>query len=269
MQTKMIVAALLFAASPSAVLAAESSPLTPLAITGTSYTQNFDTLSSTSTSNVLPTGWQIVENGTSSAVDGSYAVSNGSNNAGGAYSFGAIGSTDRALGSIGSGTNAPVLFGGLFINDLGATITEIAFSYIGEQWRVGTSGLSDGLTFSYALNATSIGDDAASWVNLNLLDFMPLIGTGNRALDGNVESTAISAIINGLTIANGDSFAFRWTDRDAIGSDHGLGVDNVALSFTTATTGAVPEPATWAMMIAGFGLAGAAMRRRRSAISFA
>jgi microcystin-dependent protein len=28
--------------------------------------------------------------------------------------------------------------------------------------------------------------------------------------------------------------------------------------------GAVPEPATWALMTAGFGLAGAAFRRRRA-----
>ncbi len=31
--------------------------------------------------------------------------------------------------------------------------------------------------------------------------------------------------------------------------------------------GAVPEPATWAMMVAGFGLAGAAMRRRRTILA--
>ncbi len=30
----------------------------------------------------------------------------------------------------------------------------------------------------------------------------------------------------------------------------------------------VPEPATWAMMVGGFGLAGAAMRRRKVALSF-
>lgn len=35
-----------------------------------------------------------------------------------------------------------------------------------------------------------------------------------------------------------------------------------ALSF-----GAVPEPASWALMISGFGLAGAALRRRRSALA--
>ena len=33
--------------------------------------------------------------------------------------------------------------------------------------------------------------------------------------------------------------------------------------------GPVPEPATWAMMIAGFGLAGAATRRARRSVSFA
>lgn len=37
------------------------------------------------------------------------------------------------------------------------------------------------------------------------------------------------------------------------------GVDNVSVS------GVVPEPATWAMMIMGFGLAGATLRRRRTA----
>lgn len=36
-----------------------------------------------------------------------------------------------------------------------------------------------------------------------------------------------------------------------------------------ALTAPVPEPATWAMMIAGFGLAGTALRRRRVSVSFA
>jgi len=36
-----------------------------------------------------------------------------------------------------------------------------------------------------------------------------------------------------------------------------------------ARQGAVPEAATWAMMIGGFGLVGGAMRRRRTAVTFA
>lgn len=38
---------------------------------------------------------------------------------------------------------------------------------------------------------------------------------------------------------------------------------------TPTPGGAVPEPATWAMMIGGFGLVGAAMRRRATSVSFA
>ena len=40
-------------------------------------------------------------------------------------------------------------------------------------------------------------------------------------------------------------------------------------SITQSTAGAVPEPATWAMMIAGFGMIGAGMRTRRRKVAFA
>lgn len=35
------------------------------------------------------------------------------------------------------------------------------------------------------------------------------------------------------------------------------------------SAGAIPEPATWAMMIGGFGLVGGAMRRRKAAVTYA
>ncbi|MGZ3376624.1 MAG: PEPxxWA-CTERM sorting domain-containing protein, partial [Phenylobacterium sp.] len=47
----------------------------------------------------------------------------------------------------------------------------------------------------------------------------------------------------------------------ALVSDHGVHLENFA--FSVAGGGAVPEPASWALMIGGFGLAGAALRRRR------
>ncbi len=42
-----------------------------------------------------------------------------------------------------------------------------------------------------------------------------------------------------------------------------------AFTRTVVETAAVPEPASWALMIGGFALAGAAMRRRRATVSFA
>ena len=54
--------------------------------------------------------------------------------------------------------------------------------------------------------------------------------------------------------------------------DTRLGDADVAgLSRTGCTgqvSGTVPEPASWAMMVAGFGLVGAALRRRQVAVSF-
>lgn len=44
---------------------------------------------------------------------------------------------------------------------------------------------------------------------------------------------------------------------------------NVGVAATAAAVGAVPEPATWAMLIGGFGLIGGAMRRRTAKVSFA
>jgi hypothetical protein len=49
-----------------------------------------------------------------------------------------------------------------------------------------------------------------------------------------------------------------------------FGLDN--LRFTTANVAAVPEPSTWALLIAGFGLVGGSMRRaprRTAAVSYA
>jgi hypothetical protein len=45
------------------------------------------------------------------------------------------------------------------------------------------------------------------------------------------------------------------------------GVNQIVLDGVIG--GAVPEPATWAMMIGGLALVGASMRRRRTAVSFA
>jgi PEP-CTERM motif len=48
---------------------------------------------------------------------------------------------------------------------------------------------------------------------------------------------------------------------------YNVGIDNLA--FRLGAPGAVPEPATWAMMLLGFGLVGGAMRRRKSAAQLA
>jgi hypothetical protein len=71
--------------------------------------------------------------------------------------------------------------------------------------------------------------------------------TQNLTFFGVTSDTAFTSFtISGLTNQSGASTVF----------------DN--LRFGTAATAAVPEPATWAMMIMGFGMVGASLRRRQA-----
>jgi hypothetical protein len=58
---------------------------------------------------------------------------------------------------------------------------------------------------------------------------------------------------------------FRFDNE--IGLSTGQAIGHFALAQDEFN--AVPEPASWAMMIAGFGLAGAALRRRVRVVAFA
>jgi hypothetical protein len=70
--------------------------------------------------------------------------------------------------------------------------------------------------------------------------------------------TALSAF-NGLN-PNGNWSLFAY---DFVGGDVGSISGGWSLTFTTEGGAVIPEPGTWAMLIAGFGLVGAAFRRRR------
>ncbi|SFJ89514.1 PEP-CTERM protein-sorting domain-containing protein [Sphingomonas sp. NFR04] len=240
-----------------------------VALTAKTYTQNFDTLATSGTSKALPTGWKLDERGSSTAgSDDAYATSNA--NTGTAYAFGT--GSERALGSVTSGSATPILFGAFFTNALGGAIESLTLNYFGEQWRLGTAS-SERLSFEYSLDATSLSN--GSWTAFNALDFVSIkngtgSGSSSSVLDGNAAGNRadISATIGNLSIANGGGFAIRWTDRDVGGSDHGLAIDDLTLIATLAPS-AVPEPAAWAMLIGGFGFAGAALRRRAKKAVFA
>ena len=81
------------------------------------------------------------------------------------------------------------------------------------------------------------------------------------------------ALQNGVTelgslsywdINNGPSVAYQ----NQIGNLNGLLLPGSNSEAFTLLSG-VPEPASWAMMLGGFGLVGSAMRRRRTGIAFA
>lgn len=61
----------------------------------------------------------------------------------------------------------------------------------------------------------------------------------------------------------------NFLDFDGDGFGDALALDMTFRVLGTPGTGAVPEPASWALMITGFGLAGAALRRRAERLRLA
>ena len=93
-----------------------------------------------------------------------------------------------------------------------------------------------------------------------------------------ININSIGTTFTAGTIADGwQQFFASWNSGAATTADIALVNQNTAfsgndfalddISLSTAPPGGVPEPATWAMMIAGFGLAGATLRRRRGAFA--
>lgn len=205
-----------------------------VSLTGGTYNQNFDTLANTGTSSTLPAGWLLSESGTNANT--TYSTGTGSGNTGDSYSFGAAGSTERALGGLLSGSLTPT-FGACFTNNTGAALGSVDVAYTGEQWRLGTASRTDRIDFQYSLNATSL--TTGTWTDVNALDFETPNTATTGTKDGNAvgNRTAISSTISDISIAMGSTICVRWNDFNASGADDGLAVDEFSI-----TVGGPPLP---------------------------
>lgn len=107
-----------------------------------------------------------------------------------------------------------------------------------------------------ALRFTYSGDDVADSDVLYEGESNVLAFSGRHLTDGDPAT------------AGEVGFNFRNILFMAIGSNDPGGVAFNSFSFTPTVTAGVPEPATWAMMIAGFGLIGAGLRRRAVKVTY-
>jgi hypothetical protein len=224
------------------------------------YSQSFDSLASTGTANVwandstLP-GWAIYT--TAGAEVTLYRAGTGSTTNGAAYSFGT--GADRALGGVGSGS-----FSGYFAlalsNLTGTGLSSFTLAFDGEQWRNGGNATAQTMAFQYGFGSSyaSVATWTAPGANFDWTS--PINTTTAAAVDGNAAGLVAN---RGGTIttpwAAGQTLWLRWADENNAGNDHGLAIDNVALSVSTG----VPEPETFALMLAGLGALGLLARRRR------
>jgi hypothetical protein len=182
-------------------------------------------------------------------------------------------------GAYRSGGN-PSPFGGLYLSNLAAHTTVSASFILGflESWD------------SYDGGCCS-PDNLEIWIDgvkQGTLTYNNALGTVKDTDGGTVLFEYVQANSNGyfsdtlvdmgtvpyLTFAHSAStlsLEFRVTGAGwQAGGDEGFGVDNVVLTYdgVRAPPGpAIPEPATWGLMITGFGLAGATLRRRRAVLA--
>ena len=133
-------------------------------------------------------------------------------------------------------------------------------------------------------NATEPGGDAINLTDLTL-KFYNSTGVFLAAIDGNqafansnpgngvagfafVVDAPQQTYLNGIIFNQANFGTFRIALEASVTGASG-GPESFA-AFKRSAVAAVPEPGTWAMMLAGFGIVGGAMRRRqRTSISFA
>lgn len=111
------------------------------------------------------------------------------------------------------------------------------------------AGFSTGFSFFYASNS-------ATTINV----YSELNATGT--LLGSVVLAANAVNSYDVWTSTGVSFAGIAKSVDFGGSADHVGYDQITFGSAVAPGSAVPEPATWAMMLAGFGMIGFAARRR-------
>jgi hypothetical protein len=118
-----------------------------------------------------------------------------------------------------------------------------------------TSGLYSLTGFFETLDTKPNGVVLSLFHNNASLGALPFLGAAAVAPGTPGGSISINL---GLNLVAGDRVDF------VVNNGGSYYNDSTGLS-ATFSTGGVPEPTTWALMIGGFGLAGAALRRRRAA----
>ena len=145
-------------------------------------------------------------------------------------------------------------------------VAPVSYSYTFLSPNSNTSGsfTLTGVTGAYALTAFS-GKVVGVSYDLSQL-----------GVKNNSNNLVIGGLLNGVSNINSgtnDFFSSSIVPGDVpfsgefdYTSSGGSGIQFTSVNFSPVMS-AVPEPATWAMMIAGFGLVGGTMRRRKTAVA--
>ncbi|HXU31496.1 MAG TPA: ExeM/NucH family extracellular endonuclease, partial [Thermoanaerobaculia bacterium] len=178
-----------------------------------------------------------------------YRADAGASNTGAIYSWGTGTATERAFGSVSSGTPVNIFNAARLVNNTGSTISSFLIAFNGEEWRDGGAAtpVAQTLSFEYQVAAAGVITDSntptTGWTAFTALDFVSPTFTNTGAgvaLDGNAAAnrTAKSATLT-VSVSPGQEIWLRWKDINDAGNDHGLGIDD--LSVTPNPAAALPN----------------------------
>lgn len=184
------------------------------------------------------------------------------------------------IGCAGAAAAQVVDFEDTTANTYANPLVSDGFSFAGwnvYSWINGPNSANGTNNLIFSLNPlvmTKVGGGAFSVSNLDAgLSWyasgpgftLDLVGT--RADDSTISATVdLDYVFHSYTLNGFDNLVSLSFSSNANGY---VALDNIN-GATAGPAGAVPEPASWAMMLGGFGLVGGAMRsRRKAAVTFA
>jgi len=210
------------------------------------YTQDFDGLAQAGTdipwtNNSTIPGWYLFRQPAPGTALTVYSANNGSSGTGSFYSYGTTGSSDRALGGLGSGgtyfgsPGSGAVAGWIAfaaVNFTGHTIDSVTVRFNGEQWRNGGNSASQTMVLEYGFGSsfTTVSTWTAAGSSFNWTS--PVTGTTAGVVDGNTTGRVnnVGGTLSGLNWAPGTTLWFRWIERNDDGNDHGLAIDDFSLT---------------------------------------
>lgn len=128
--------------------------------------------------------------------------------------------------------------------------------YGGGVANINFSGIGNVRSFSFDYSTV----DTYNTLTIHYTSGADTVYTGSQILNG-----LPTAVTNGSITVNGDGRVITGLTLNT--TQNAFEVDNLSYSANLASD--APEPASWALMLGGFGLVGGTMRSRRRAVSFA
>lgn len=211
---------------------------------GGAYSQAFNSLASSGSpgwsDNMTLLGWYAEKTGSPPAPSEftTYTPNAGALATGTLYSYGTGTSSERALGCLVSASGSGnIAYGVRFLNDTAQTVTDIAISYTGEQWRANNTA-SQTLAFAYRIGSSITDPDVQNfnvWTAVSALNFTSPINTTVGALNGNDplnHHVFTSVPLTGVQVPPGREIFFRWyATKVSSGSSHGFAIDDLTITF--------------------------------------